>query len=398
MINDTDYAKTPALDVIDNKNIQVDIIKPNNDEIPVIWKKNHVESLDQPGIFEISIPIWHNFTKQSIGLNDKIAVSYIDQAGNDGNPVTITVNAGFKLTPGTLSIYDDIDEYAHGEELYLTLVDGDLNLDSKSKDIHKIPLYFIKAGNPLEHYSTFPNSGEGVLFKHVPDIHIVEFIETGPNTGIFESTYPMPKLLENKTLEHKVKIEIEYLDYGSSGESKDVKHMPFDDICCYGKEGGDRTRQIESNGQYCSKWYKLENGWCVLNTTPETHEKLDKLAKTKNINYNEISKVLRITDTEIKINDSKYDGIKLVKHDYHALFEYRDHGVLEVEYIVEITGENYNKSFKIKTTFSKERDYPQKVPGEHLKSGSYDVSMFGRFMFDNKQFETEPAFHKLTVK
>ena len=399
-LNDTDYANSPLRDVIKGDSLRIEILTTDNNQIPVPFGKDFVESSATSGLFYIAVDVPYRLLNHTVQVTDILNIVYYDAAGDMNSPIFIKETAGFLLSDGVLENAGEDDEYAHGEFIYLLLEDSDLNVDSKSGESHVRPIYFIRSGESRPHISYFEKSAQGILFEDVPDVHLIEFVETGADTGVFEAAYRMPSHVKNITLQHKEGLDVQYLDYAKNG---DPYHVGFDSKCCYIETGKTVKFQLESRGQYCTAAYILRDGLCWPDVPREKHVGISSVfaGLGNDPTDKELTKkatgVLEITGYKVQHHGKQDENPWFDKYAYNVFFRYQDYGELSVEQIVRVTGKDVDRSYQSTTSFSTERTYESMTPGQALPPGTYKIEMVGRFEWEGRQIYTEPVIHTLIV-
>ena len=160
------------------------------------------ETFGDSGVFEASVEIGGG--DAAIGQGSVITVSYTDPMGASGSENTVTDSAVFDLRSATLQ--SDKSSYVIGQDVHLTLIEPDLNLDSADRE--SIPLELI--GWDSEAGET--DLGDAA-FGAVPQ----SLRETGPDTGVFQGVITIPKAINGNALERGEPITLTYVDEGPSG-------------------------------------------------------------------------------------------------------------------------------------------------------------------------------------
>ncbi|MGI0046561.1 MAG: hypothetical protein ACREBB_05160 [Nitrosotalea sp.] len=145
---------------------------------------------------------------------DVLTVTYYDTSDASGNPQTVTDSATFDLRNGVLQ--SDKSVYIIGSDMILTLVEPDFNLDSQTAET--LPLDLVEWDShaykgtmgPLADAKT---TGVFEAFDAKPST----FVETGKDTGIFQSVIKIPEQLGTTLLERGEQINLEYTDWGPAG-------------------------------------------------------------------------------------------------------------------------------------------------------------------------------------
>ena len=144
---------------------------------------------------------------------DVITVEYSDQADASGSPRTVTDSAAFDLRMGSLQ--SDLQSYIIGRDAIITLIDRDLNFDSKKAETYSLDLLEWKSDDAKV---SMGNLG-GTITKNgkIFDPRPVGLRETGDATGIFQTTIEIPSEINNKPLDRGESIKITYTDWGTPG-------------------------------------------------------------------------------------------------------------------------------------------------------------------------------------
>ena len=144
---------------------------------------------------------------------DVITVEYSDQTDASGSPRTVTGSAAFDLRIGSLQ--SDKSSYIIGRDVILTLIDPDLNFDSKKAETHSLDILEWDSDDARV---TMGNLG-GAITKNgkIFDSQPFGLRETGDSTGIFQTILKIPSEINNKPVDRDETIEITYTDWGTSG-------------------------------------------------------------------------------------------------------------------------------------------------------------------------------------
>ena len=144
---------------------------------------------------------------------DVITVEYSDQADASGSLRTVTDSAAFDLRMGVLQ--SDLQSYVIGHDAIITLIDPDLNFDSKKAETISLDLLEWSSGNTK---ATMGNLGGGVTINgKIFDARPVGLRETGDSTGIFQTTIKIPSEINGKAIDRGESIKITYTDWGTPG-------------------------------------------------------------------------------------------------------------------------------------------------------------------------------------
>src|SRR5574340_1272460 len=140
---------------------------------------------------------------------DVLTVTYTDTNDASGNTQTVTDSSTFDLRNGVLQ--SDKSVYIIGSDMILTLVEPDFNLDSQTADT--VPLDLIEWDSHAFKNTMGQLGGQASAFDAKPST----FVETGKDTGIFQSVIKIPKSLNGNLLERGEQIHLEYTDWGPAG-------------------------------------------------------------------------------------------------------------------------------------------------------------------------------------
>ena len=140
---------------------------------------------------------------------DVLTVTYTDLNDASGHTQTVTDSSTFDLRNGVLQ--SDKSVYIIGSDMILTLVEPDLNLDSQTAETATLDL--IEWDSHAFKGTMGQLGGQASAFDAKPGT----FVETGKDTGIFQSIIKVPKQLNNNLLERGEQIHLEYTDWGPAG-------------------------------------------------------------------------------------------------------------------------------------------------------------------------------------
>jgi hypothetical protein len=140
---------------------------------------------------------------------DVLTVTYTDLNDASGHVQTVTDSSTFDLRNGVLQ--SDKSVYIIGSDMIMTLVEPDLNLDSQAAET--MPLDLIEWDSHAFKGTMGQLGGQASAFDAKPGT----FVETGKDTGIFQSVIKVPKKLNNNLLERGEQIHLEFTDWGPAG-------------------------------------------------------------------------------------------------------------------------------------------------------------------------------------
>lgn len=140
---------------------------------------------------------------------DVLTVTYTDLNDASGNTQTVTDSSTFDLRNGVLQ--SDKSVYIIGSDMILTLVEPDFNLDSQTAET--LPLDLVEWDSHAFKGTMGQLGGQTSAFDAKP----ATFVETGKDTGIFQSVIKIPNKLNNNLLERGEQIHLEYTDWAPAG-------------------------------------------------------------------------------------------------------------------------------------------------------------------------------------
>ena len=157
-----------------------------------------------------SVPSTGNYC---ILQGDVITVEYSDQTDASGSARTVTDSAAFDLRIGALQ--SDTQSYIIGRDALITLIDPDLDFDSKKAETHSLDVLEWDSDNVKTTMGTLGGTvtKNGKIFDPQP----FGLRETGDSTGIFQTIIEIPSEINGKPMDRGEKIEITYTDWGTSG-------------------------------------------------------------------------------------------------------------------------------------------------------------------------------------
>ena len=162
------------------------------------------------GVFELEFTLGHdNSYSQTSGTvikqGDILTVEYTDPTDASGDSTYLaTDSATFDLRTGVLT--SDKSVYVIGQDVILSIIDDDLNLDSDSTETYGLDLIEWDSDAAellLSASSNFDPEPNGLR-------------ETGSNTGVFQTVIEFPSTLSSTALDRGEVVDLEYTDYGLS--------------------------------------------------------------------------------------------------------------------------------------------------------------------------------------
>jgi hypothetical protein len=137
---------------------------------------------------------------------DIIFAQYVDPTDASGNSYTNTDSSTLDLRTG--SLLSDKSVYVTGSDAILSIVDADLNLDAATVESYSLGLVeWDSDAGTLDLDASTNFDPEPSLFR-----------ETGEDTGVFQVVIEIPTTLTT-ALDSGESIDLEYVDYGVSGEN-----------------------------------------------------------------------------------------------------------------------------------------------------------------------------------
>ena len=179
--------------------------------IPVLGPERMIETGPDTGVFFAKLQLPDTINGRPINQDDIIEVRYLDESDVSGEPRILVKSVPLRNTYA--QIQSSADKTRIGHEFVLRLYEPDANLDSK--DVDRIPL------NRLEY------RGEGgiriTLNNPAFDANSSYLLETGDNTGVFEVTIKIPRILDGDVVHIGDWYEIRYIDTTTpSGTSEKI--------------------------------------------------------------------------------------------------------------------------------------------------------------------------------
>ena len=225
-VNDADFnTATNGIDTIDADDVKVEIRRGGSAPAEVTIDDATIsETAPDSGIFELELSIAYDDGLASnkcpqdaqsgcILQGDILHVVYTDPSDASGSSNTVTDSATFDLRNGVLQ--SDQTAYIIGSSAILTLIEPDLNLDSSSTETY--PLGLIEWDSSAATCTLDGNSGDCEEGPNPFDPTPSNFLETGPDTGIFQVVIGIPPEIDDENLNRGEEITLTYLDWGPSG-------------------------------------------------------------------------------------------------------------------------------------------------------------------------------------
>ena len=211
-VTDADYDTSPTgEDTIPVGKVAVKAVRGST---TVTLKNNFAltETEASSGVFEYELQLNASATgpgSTQLRQGDVITAEYTDPTDASGNSYLVTDSSTLDLRTG--SLLSDKSVYVIGSDAIITLVEPDLNLDSGTVESWTLGLveWDSDAG------TVNLNAASGTAgFDPEPS----QFRETGEDTGIFQVVIEIPATISSVALDQGEKIDLEYVDYGPSGE------------------------------------------------------------------------------------------------------------------------------------------------------------------------------------
>ncbi|MEJ2260907.1 MAG: hypothetical protein P8X83_04520 [Nitrosopumilaceae archaeon] len=168
--------------------------------IPVPGPERMIETGPDTGVFFAKLQLPDTINGRPVNQDDIIEVRYLDQSDVSGESRVLVKSIALRNTYA--QIQSTADKTRIGHEFVLRLYEPDANLDSK--DVDRIPL------------SRLEYRGEGgirvTLNNPAFDANSSYLLETGENTGVFEVTIKIPRMLDGDVVHIGDWYEIRYID------------------------------------------------------------------------------------------------------------------------------------------------------------------------------------------
>jgi hypothetical protein len=160
--------------------------------------------------FQINGTVFSSLGNTALRQGDVITAEYTDPTDASGNSYLVTDSSTLDLRTG--SLLSDKSVYVIGSDAIITIVDADLNLDSDSVESYTLGLVEWDSDAGIVNLND-SNTG----FDAEPSA----FRETGSDTGIFQTVIEMPGTVGSSStvVDQGEQIDLEYVDYGPSGEN-----------------------------------------------------------------------------------------------------------------------------------------------------------------------------------
>ena len=139
---------------------------------------------------------------------DRVVVEYADSTNDIDQEAVTTTSSVFGMNDGRVVV--NSDQVSPCETLQISLVDDDLNLDSRVVESYSLDL--------IEWQSDAATLTMGALGEAIAAFspNPVQLLETGPNSGKFQAEIQIPFELQGNFLGFREPITLEYLDWSAS--------------------------------------------------------------------------------------------------------------------------------------------------------------------------------------
>lgn len=162
-----------------------------------------VETGIDTGVFQVQFTLPSSVNGQPLKDGDVVLMTYHQQADYSGNPTTVTQSRVLTLTPPS-PVSSSASNARIGRDFTLSINAPNYNLDSFHPD--DIPLSMIE----------FRIGGlQTTLANPAFSVNTGALRETGPDTGIFQATFKIPKEVNGFPVELGSTIEFRFLDQNS---------------------------------------------------------------------------------------------------------------------------------------------------------------------------------------
>lgn len=170
-----------------------------------------IETGPNTGEFYVKLQLPDTINGRSLSQDDVVLIKYLDASDYSGDKQTITQSVSLSKSYANVESVGAGSRIGH--EFTLRIYEQDANRDSKNED--KISL------------SQFEFRGEGGIKTSLSnpdfDANSNYLVETGKNTGIFEVTIKIPRIIDGKTIHIGDEYEIRYIDSSTpSGTSEKI--------------------------------------------------------------------------------------------------------------------------------------------------------------------------------
>ncbi len=168
--------------------------------VPVSGPSEMVETGINTGVFQVQFTLPSSVNGKPLQNGDVLVMTYHQQADYSGNPTTVTQSRVLTLTP-TSPVSSPASSARIGRDFTLSINAPNYNLDSFHPD--DIPLSMIE----------FRIGGlQTTLANSAFSVNTGALRETGPDTGIFQATFKIPKEVNGFPVELGSTIEFRFLD------------------------------------------------------------------------------------------------------------------------------------------------------------------------------------------
>jgi hypothetical protein len=145
-----------------------------------------------------------------------LQANYDDQTDDGGSNTVFVDSATVDLRTGSIST--DKEVYVIGSDIIVTISDPDLNLDSDSSESYS---------TKLAEWDSSASSSR-LLRNSEFAANPSKFIETGSNTGVFQTVFTFPATVNVTAVEQGEEVTVTYRDQGLSG--KNEVHDDYNDL------------------------------------------------------------------------------------------------------------------------------------------------------------------------
>ncbi len=171
--------------------------------VPIPGPSEMVETGIDTGVFQVQLTLPSSVNGKPLQNGDVVLMTYHQQADYSGNPTTVTQSRVLTLTPPN-PVSSSASNARIGRDFTLTLYAPNYNLDSFHPD--DIPLSMIE----------FRIGGlQTTLANSAFSVNTGALRETGPDTGVFQATFKIPKEVNGFPVELGSTIEFRFLDPNS---------------------------------------------------------------------------------------------------------------------------------------------------------------------------------------
>ncbi len=168
--------------------------------VPIPGPSEMVETGIDTGVFQVQLTLPSSVNGRPLQNGDVVLMTYHQQADYSGNPTTVTQSRVLTSVP-TSPVTSPSSSARIGRDITLSIYAPNYNLDSFHPD--DIPLNMVE----------FRIGGlQTTLANSAFSVNTGALRETGPDTGVFQATFKIPKEVNGFPVELGSTIEFRFLD------------------------------------------------------------------------------------------------------------------------------------------------------------------------------------------